>query len=378
MDEDFTSEIIDGGFITDLDEQLTYEELTTRGFNRLVKVMRQGRWFLLKGLKPEFMQQPMYLDLLKKEYELSIQMDHPNIVKALYKEVNPEVGPCIVMEYVDGVTLNEFLKANPSVSEKKKVLEQILDALQYVHGKQIVHRDLKPSNILITRNGHNVKLIDFGLSDADDYALLKQPAGTQQYMAPEQMQPEVKVDGRADIYAFGMLLREVFPNRYRHIAAKCSRQDRERCYSSVEAVQKAFRNRAVWPKLALTVVVLGLLAALFILRSKDLNRNENNGYSPEFTELLDRAEHIIDSMYNPVLADLDSGKSGQEVSIDFVDRVKVCRSLLQDIQSPLLDDPKTRDEFVTAWEHLHNEKYNAVCFRLSDRINEESGQNMNQ
>ncbi|MBR4147866.1 MAG: serine/threonine protein kinase [Bacteroidales bacterium] len=376
MDEDFTSEIIDGGFITDLDEQLTYEELTTHGFNRLVKVMRQGRWFLLKGLKPEFMQQPMYLDLLKKEYELSIQMDHLNIVKALYKEVNPEVGPCIVMEYVDGVTLDEFLRANPSVSEKKKVLEQILDALKYVHGKQIVHRDLKPSNILITRNGHNVKLIDFGLSDADDYALLKQPAGTQQYMAPEQIQPEVKIDGRADIYTFGMLLREVFPNRFRHIAAKCSRQDRERRYGNIEAVQKAFRNRAVWPKLALVVAVLGLLAALFFMRSKELSRLD--GYSLEFTELLDRAEHIIDSMYNPVLADLDSGKSSQEVSLDFVDRVKVCRSLLQDIQSPLLDDPKTRDEFVTAWEHLHNEKYNAVCFRLSDRINEENAQNMSQ
>ena len=56
MNEDETSEIIDGRFITDLDTQLEYEELPTRGFNRLVKVMRQGRWFLLKCLKPEFVQ----------------------------------------------------------------------------------------------------------------------------------------------------------------------------------------------------------------------------------------------------------------------------------------------------------------------------------
>ena len=378
MDEDFTSEIIDDGFVSDSDEHLTYEELTTRGFNRLVKVMRQGRWFLLKGLKPDFVQRPMYLDLLRKEYELSIRMDHPNIVKALYKEVNPEIGPCIVMEYVDGDTLEQFLKTNPSVAEKKKVLEQLLDALKYVHGKQIVHRDLKPSNILITRNGHNVKVIDFGLSDADDYALLKQPAGTQKYMAPEQKLPGVKIDSRADIYAFGMLLSEVFPNRYRHIAAKSSRHDRERRYGSVDAVQKAFRHRDLWPRMAMVVIVLGLLVALFFIRSKELARIENKGYSPEFTELLGRAEHIIDSMYNPVLADLDTGKSAQDISLDFVERVKVCRSLLHDIQSPLLDDPKTHDEFVTAWEHLHNEKYNMVCFRLSDRINEGSGQNMNQ
>ena len=57
----------------------------------------------------------------------------------------------------------------------------------YIHAKQIVHRDLKPSNIMITHNGNHVKLIDFGLSDNDDFALLKQPAGTPGYISPEQI-----------------------------------------------------------------------------------------------------------------------------------------------------------------------------------------------
>ena len=380
MDEDFSSEILDGCFITEPDTQQTHEELVSHGFNRLVKVMRQGRWFLLKGLKPEFSEQPMYLDLLKKEYELSIQMDHQNIVKALYKELDPEIGPCIVMEYVDGVTLDKFLETNPSASLKKKVIDQVLDALKYVHGKQIIHRDLKPSNILITRNGNNVKIIDFGLSDADDYALLKQPAGSPKYMAPEQRMPDVKLDGRADIYAFGMLLREVFPHRYHHIATKCSRHDRNRRYSNVEAVKKAFDRRLRWNQVSpfLAGLAMAVLISLFYMPH---SVTQDESYPPEFTQLLDRAEHIIDSMYNPVLADIESGKTSSEISLDFLDRVTVCRSLLQDLDSPILDDPKTRDEFITAWEHLHNDKYNLVCFRLYDRINEENSSlqsNMNQ
>jgi serine/threonine protein kinase len=221
-----------------------YELLPSSGFNLVYKVKRRGRWFVLKGLKRYYRDQLLYCELLKKEYEMSSQLDHPNIVKILdYFESDPQLGPCVLMEYVDGTSLSEFLSTKPSFSVRRHVLFQLFDALSYCHSKQIVHRDLKPSNILVTHNGNNVRIIDFGLSDSDNYAVFKQPAGSVRYAAPEQMQPGGKVDCRSDIYALGKLISLIFPNSYKGIASKCSRLEPSKRYSSVEEVMSAIKHR---------------------------------------------------------------------------------------------------------------------------------------
>lgn len=247
-----------------------YAEIPSGGFNRLYKAKRYGKWFVLKGLKPEFQKKSVYNELLTKEFELGMQMDHPNIAHTISFETDPVAGPCIVMEYVDGCTLKEFLAQKPSVAVRRKVAKEVLSAMSYFHGKQIIHRDLKPDNILITHNGHNVKIIDFGLADTDYHGVFKQPAGSDKYAAPEQKSGGVALDCRADLYAFGVILRQIFPCSYRGVARKCTQPDREKRFGNADEIlhRMEHRKNLIPAIVILALFCMGILAWLFFSKSR--------------------------------------------------------------------------------------------------------------
>lgn len=242
-------------------------ELPSRGYCRLFKAQRSGQWFTLKTLKPEVANDPVYQGMLEKEFDLMMQLNHPNIVRVYSREEIQGVALGIVMEYVDGRTLGEFLSENPSRSVRESVARQLLEAIGYCHGKLIIHRDLKPSNVLVTYNGNRVKLIDFGLSDSDHYAVLKEPAYTKAYAAPEQLAGE-EIDNRADLYAFGLILKQLIPNRYGRVVRKCIQPLKERRYASADEVAEAMRSckrgRRIMPW-GMAVIALTVALSAFLL-----------------------------------------------------------------------------------------------------------------
>lgn len=281
MNDAITESSISG--IVPNDTPLISEAFTERsiiaehGMYILVKAKRLGKWFKLKALSGQFASDCLHRELLKKEFEPGFPLEHPNVVRTYDFVHDLELGDCIVQEYVQGARLDEWL---PTASKKarRRAVGQILDAIAYFHLQGVVHRDLKPSNILITDNGADVKIIDFGLSDADRYAILKQPAGTLGFSAPEQLGGADNVrngepvagnaasagghtDVRADIYSFGRIL-PLFRlgGVYSRIARKASASNPKKRYANVEEIRSEIR-RAHIPAIVCGAVLFLLLVA---------------------------------------------------------------------------------------------------------------------
>ena len=209
--------------------------------NVLVRAMRHGQWWLLKGLLPEEADYEVFQEMLCKEFEIHSKLQHPNIARAYSLETVEGLGQCIVMEWVEGETLKAFLERQPSIEERRKVAMELIEGVKYMHQNDVVHRDLKPGNIMVTRNGHTVKIIDFGLADTDAYAMLKQPAGTENYMSPEQKAGGAP-DVRNDIYSLGVILGQMgFGSKINMVVRRCL-QPIESRYQSILELERDMRG----------------------------------------------------------------------------------------------------------------------------------------
>lgn len=251
-----------------------FKLLKTTPYAFLYVAHRVGKRFLIKTTKDNSEAQ---LRILKREYEQSLACDHPYIVHLYTFEENLPVGPAIVMEYVEGRTLGEWLKERPTKAARRRIFDELTEAVGYLHQRGITHNDLKPENILISRTNETLKLIDFGLSDSDAEYALRTLGCTPRYASPELRRRE-RVDSRSDIYSLGLILSELFDGGYRQLVRRCTRLQPADRYADVAALQRAFRRRNNRWKWLVGVV----LAALFLLpwglytSSRMAERQQNN------------------------------------------------------------------------------------------------------
>ncbi len=158
----------------------------------------------------------------EREAKTAIQLRHPNIAQLYDFSIDPQGVAYIVMEYIEGVNLDEYCRARPSIDlpETLGIAIQALRALGFLHRKGYVHRDISPDNLMLTRDadGHSlVKLIDLGIvkilrEDSQATATLHY-LGKPRYSSPEQLS-STAVDARSDLYSFGVMLYELVSGRH--------------------------------------------------------------------------------------------------------------------------------------------------------------------
>lgn len=200
-----------------------YRCLREHGTHRLGVVQRYDRLFFVKSLAEPYDSMQLYKMQLEKEFKMLLSVHHPGVV-GVYELVEiPGVGLSVLMEYVQGVTLGEWLQRGTLRIERQRVADDLIDAVAALHDAGIVHRDLKPDNIMVTPSG-DVRIVDFGLCDAESYALLKQPSGTRGFAAPEQMAEGYVAHPTCDVYALGRMLRMIRPELAYRLAAKKAMQ----------------------------------------------------------------------------------------------------------------------------------------------------------
>lgn len=310
-----------------MDETYTLGELLAEtSYARIYRITKGDKDFLLKTPKDGNV---VFLDMIRKEYQLSLQLQHPYIASVYEYAENTPGGPGILMEYSDARSLREFISEKPSFKLRMKVLDQLLDAVSYIHECGIVHNNLDPKDILVTKKGNNLKIIDFGLSAEDVVALGKSGRLDMGYVSPELAANSRKLDKRSDIYSLGKIIDDLFGGKFGKIVDKCTRKKAGKRFENVDQLKAAFEKKNTPWKFfrGLLLAALILTPSYFAIRQRiDMGKTDKT---------IDSLRNALSESY----ARLDSLKL-------LADNELLVRDSLNDLIDRKLDDGVTRASFI--------------------------------
>ena len=337
-------DLSDSGFIAPHTISTKWTDISLfqqRNHNMLYHAKRYGKHFVLKGLSTDCQSLTDHLLLQEKEFALGVSLNHPHIAETYSLEEVEGYGRCIVMEYVDGTTLAEWLTTNPSKAARQRVMMQLLDALEYIHSLQLVHDDLKSSNILITRNGQNVKLIDFGLSNTDSTS--------------------DNNNSSTDIQLLANILTLLFPNRYRPIVRACQQST----YANIAALKQAFHRRQTWQKCIPYIIS----AICLILCSTLLSQRISNKLSEQ--KMLETINYHVNQEISKLEHAADTCSTylvfTQENYPILWEKSALVRDSIADLYA---DDPALRVQCIETWSLIFGERLMQFDNRIKqDKLN---------
>ena len=234
----------------------------------------------VKILKDEFLQNDDFVRRFKNESKAISLLNHPNIVKVYDVSVNDQLQ-YIVMEYVDGMTLREYLnERGGKLTSRETVhfISQILKALEHAHANGVVHRDIKPQNIMLLDNGQ-LRMMDFGIariSRAENQLLSGKTMGSVHYISPEQAKGD-ETDCTSDIYSVGVMMYEMLSGQLP--------------FDAEDAVEVAIKQISDQPK-SLHEIAPQVPAALVEITEKAMAKLPQNRYASA-REMLDALDTYV-------------------------------------------------------------------------------------
>lgn len=174
-----------------------------------------NRYVAIKMLKEEFLQDEEFRRRFYNESQAVAKLSHNNIV-AVYDVARTETQDYIVMEFIEGISLKEYLQKKGHLSWQETVFfaQQIAKGLNHAHSRGIIHQDIKPHNIMLLRDG-TVKVTDFGIAKLEsnqETRVVQDAIGSVHYIAPEQAKGS-SIDARADIYSLGVVMYEMLTGK---------------------------------------------------------------------------------------------------------------------------------------------------------------------
>ena len=171
----------------------------------------------IKILRDEYLGNDEFIRRFKDESKAIAVLSHPNIVKVYDVSFGDRIQ-YIVMEYIDGITLKDYIEKNGPVNWKETIhfVLQILRALQHAHDKGIIHRDVKPQNIMLLEDG-TIKVTDFGIArfsknTTRSMTMTNKAIGSVHYISPEQARGE-PTDAKSDLYSLGVMMYEMLTGK---------------------------------------------------------------------------------------------------------------------------------------------------------------------
>lgn len=242
-----------------------YKVISSQGYCMIVKCRKGDQTVVLKTLKDAYRERVLLRNALKREFKQCQRLNHAGIVRYQGLVEVDGYGLCIEEEYVEGRTLQAYLKESHTDDEKLGIINQIADALRYAHQQGVIHRNLKPSNVLVANQGDYVKLIDFSVLSPED---VKLTADTTRFMAPEIKDETMAADGTADIYSLGTIMKVMgLTLAYSDVIKRCCAFKRSDRYSNIDEFLADLNNEGpsfTMPKIGKGTFMLALIAAVVI------------------------------------------------------------------------------------------------------------------